>query len=271
MLLRLIMLCLAWGLAATASAADAVRAPTGKWVVDFAPAQCVAYRDYGTDAEPLRLVLKAPPLGEVMQVAVLRNGRLFQAEQVDVTVTVDERSPLKTNLLMFGPKGSKHVVYLLNMPSAEFALVRHAKELALRSKGLNESFALSQMEPLLKVMEECVADLREVWNVRVPDNAPLVGLERRATSDLARHFSDSDYPAVSIRQGDSGTVRFAMLIGEDGRVADCTVIATSGAAALDGQACAVLRDRAKFKPALDKDGKPTKDSHLAAVKWKIRE
>jgi TonB family protein len=244
------------------------RAPTGKWNVAFADAQCIAHRDYGGEAGSPRLLLKAAPLGEVMQVAVLRDAARTSPEQVDATVAIDQRRPLKTSLTMFSPKGSKQRVYLLNMPSAEFGEVRRAKTLSVRSQGLNETFALSQMEPLMKVMDECVADLKRVFNI-VGNGAEATGLRSRAKANIAALFSDEDYPAVAVRNDQGGRVRFALLIQEDGRVADCTIVETSGVPSLDSQACAMLKARAKFEPAQGNDGKPAKDALVGSIVWRM--
>jgi TonB family protein len=249
-------------------AAAEPRAPTGKWNVDFGDAQCIAHRDYGEPNSPLRLVLKAPPVGDVMQVAVMRQAAWTSAEQVDAAVAIDARPPLKTNLLMYSPKGSKERIYLLNMPAADFAQLRQARTLSVRSGGLNESFALSQMEPLLKVVDECVADLRRVFNIG-PAGTGAAGLKSRAKANLAQLFSDRDYPVVAIMQDQSGRVGFALLIGEDGRVADCTIVSTSGVPSLDTQACALLKTRAKFEPARDIEGKPAKDSTVGGIVWRM--
>jgi TonB family protein len=268
MIFRSIVFCLALASATAAEAAPEPRAPTGKWNVNFADAQCVAHRDYGTDPGAPKLVLKAPPLGDVMQVAVLRDAARSQPEQVDSTIAVDQNRPLKTSLTMYSPKGSKQRVYLLNMPSAEFAMVRGAKTLSVRSEGLNETFVLSEMEPLMKVMDECVADLRRVFNIAA-DGAEPTGLRSRATANIAALFSDEDYPVVAILNGQTGRVKYALLIQEDGRVADCTIVATSGVPSLDSQACAMLKARAKFQPARDIDGKPAKDSVVGSIVWRM--
>jgi TonB family protein len=169
---------------------------------------------------------------------------------------------------MYSPKGSRERIYLLNMPSADFASVRQAKSLSVRSEGLNETFALSEMEPLLKVVDECVADLRRVFNVgaTAPDFSRF---KSRARANLLSLFSPDDYPAVAIIEGQSGRVGFALLIGEDGRVADCTVVATSGVPSLDTQVCALLKRRAKFEPARGVDGKPMKDSAVGGITWRL--
>lgn len=251
----------------TSAAATAAvpREATGKWNVNFADAQCVASRGYGSAEEPLNLVLKAPPLGGVMQIAVLRNGGYSPPTQVDATIGIDDQPPLKTNLLMFSPKNSKTRVHTLNMASADFGRIRGAKRLTIRSWGLNESFSVSQIDPLLKVMDQCVADLRQVWNVS-GDGEPS-SLSRRARGNPGDWVKNEHYPEVAIMKNASGRVRFVMLIDEAGRVADCTVIETSGVAVLDAQSCAILKERAKFEPALGQDGKPVKDSYMANFRW----
>jgi TonB family protein len=256
-------------LSTLASAATAApREPAGKWNVAFDDAQCVASRTYGTAEEPLHLVLKAPPVGGVMQIAVLRNGGYAEAAQVGATIAIDEQPPLKTNVLMFSPKKSKTRVYTLNLPSSDFSRIRGAKSLSIRSSGLNESFSVSQMESLLKVMDQCVADLRRVWNVSTVDGGTSA-LPKPAKANLAKLFSDEDYPGFAVMEGASGVVRFVILIDEAGKVADCTVVETSGVAGLDAQSCAILRLRGKFEPGVGHDGKPAKDVYVGTIRWRL--
>lgn len=254
--------------AAAAGAVAAPRAPSGKWNVDFADAQCIAHRDYGTAKGSPKLLIKAPALGDVMQVAILRDLTWSPAEQVDSTLVIDGGRPLKTTLLMYSPADSKQRIYLVNMPSADFALVRRGSTLSVRSPGLNETFALSQMEPLMKVVDECVADLKRVFNI-VGNGPEATGLRSRARGNIARLFSSGDYPQVALRKGQTGRVKFAMLIQENGRVADCTIIATSGVASLDSQACAMVKTKAKFQPAIGNDGKPAKDAVVGSISWRL--
>lgn len=268
MVFKSVILFLPLAFASAVHAAPGPRMPTGKWNVDFGDAQCIAQREYGTPERPLKLLLKAPATGDVMQVAAVRTAAPTSAEQVESTITVDGRQPLKTDLLMYSPKGSKNRVYLLNMSSAEFASVRRARTISIRSSGLNETFALSQMEPLLKVMDQCVADLRRVFNIGA-GGSESVALQSRARADIPSLFSDQDYPTTALVNGESGRVRFALLIAEDGRVADCTIVETSGVPSLDSQACAVLKARGKFEPARGTDGKPAKDSAIGSIVWRL--
>jgi TonB family protein len=256
------------GLLAAAAAEPSAREPIGPWNVDFADAQCVASRPYGSADKPLFLALKAPPVGEVIQIAVMRKGGSGSPEQVDATIGADERRPLKTNMLMFTPKGAQMRVYVLNMPSGDFSQVSTAKSLTIRSTGLTETFSLSQIAPLMRIMDKCVADLRKVWNVS-DSLGEQSSLAKRAQGDFASIFRAEDYPAAAIYREQTGRVRFAALIDERGRVADCTVIETSGVASLDVQTCSVVKDRARFAPALSHDGKPAKDAAVQTATWRI--
>lgn len=268
MMLKAILILSVLGWSVGGAAQPEVREPTAKWVVNFADAQCIASRAYGSSENPLHLILKAPPLGEVMQVAVVTKGSWPESRQVEANIRVDDGAPLATTMLMFSPPKNNTRVYMMNMPANDFSLVRQAGRLSIRSQGLDETFALSQMEPLLRVVDRCVADLRNVWNIGDPQGAQSV-LADRASANMARLFDDTDYPTVALDQGKSGTVRFAVLIDETGRVSDCTIIETSGVAALDAQTCFVVKDRGRFRPARGLDGKPAKDAAIQLVRWKV--
>lgn len=253
---------------AAPGAEPSLRQPTGKWVVDFDDAQCVAWRPYGSAEHPLHLVLKAPPVGDVIQMGLMRKGSSGDPHQLEATVQIDGRPPMKLSMLTFGAGRGKLRPYLLNISSADFAPVRGGKVLTIRSRGLDERLSISQFRPLLKIMDQCVADLRQVWNVTDLKGEKSL-LAKRAEGDFRTVIKPDDYPAAAIENQQSGTVRFAALINEQGRVADCTVIATSGVAALDTQTCAAIKARAKFKPAVGPDGKPAKDALIQTVNWRI--
>ena len=243
------------------------RAPTGKWTVDFDAAQCVAVRDYGIPDRPMRLFLKAPPVGEVIQIGVTRKASRVDADQIDATVTLGDLAPLKTTLLQFSPKSGDTRIYLLNLPAADFrAAVVEAKTLWIHASGFSENFALTQMGPLLKVIDGCVDDLKRTFNIA--EGAAAAGpLARRARGDIRRHFDPGHYPTTALRAGQSGIVRIVLLIDEQGRVADCTVTETSGFASLDAQTCAVLKEKARFEHARNGEGQAVKDSVTTRVRW----
>jgi len=79
----------------------------------------------------------------------------------------------------------------------------------------------------------------------------------------------TDYPPTAIRNGEEGTTRFTLAVGEDGHVEDCKVTASSGYQDLDDATCKFIRERARFRPAYDSHGNKTGGSYSSAVMWKI--
>jgi TonB family protein len=203
-----------------------------------------------------------------MQLAIFRQGGGGEAAQFDATLKIDSQPTLRISILAYKPKEASLRVYRTNLRANEFEPFRQAESIAIRSPGLNEAFALSNMAPLLKTMDNCLVGLRLAWNITDPTGVQS-SLKERSKADIAKFFSNDDYPAVALNQNQSGTVAFALLVDESGKVADCTIIGTSGAAVLDAQSCGILQRRAKFAPAIGVDGKPAKDAVIARVRWVI--
>ena len=245
--------------------AAAPRQPSGRWVVEFNDAQCLASRNYGTAGNPLRLILKAPAAGNVVQVGVIRAATSGTNAQLDSDVAIDQRAPVRTKAFAYTAVPQKQRLYLINLPADQFGAAKTATTLSIRAKGeLDEQFAISAVGPLLQVMGECVADLRKAWNVTAP-GAPAPQLRQRASGSIDSLLQQVDYPALD--QPESGTATFVLLIDETGRVADCTVVETSGIASLDAQTCGAVTSQAKFSPAIGVDGRPAKDGVVQRVEW----
>lgn len=61
-----------------------------------------------------------------------------------------------------------------------------------------------------------------------------------------------------------------LMIDEKGAVVDCVTVESSGVATLVAMGCQVIRERARFTPALDINGKPTRDTYLTpTLTWRI--
>ena len=240
--------------------------PTARWVVNFDDAQCVASREYGSEKKPLTLALKRPVRGEIIQLAVMREGSQRQAEQLKGEARFGNSPPLQASVLSYG---TKQRVLLFNLPASEIASRANETSLAITVPSeLSETLQLSGLQPLLKVMDECVAGLKQEWNVS-DDPAAAPKLRTEARGNLATFFSSDDYPQVALARDQTGITEFVVLVDETGKVADCTVVATSGAASLDAQSCAVLKRRARLKAAIGLDGKPAKDAMRGRIRWKM--
>ena len=255
-----------------AAAATALQ-PTSKWQVNFDEGQCLAQRQYGTTDKPLTLALKGPASGDVMQLAVLGGkGGPANAEQDDGSIAWGAAKARPTSVLNFRTTGSARRVYLINLPRTEVveAAGPSSNRLAVSlGRGVHYDFAVTGLPGVMKVMDECVADLRQYWNYSDVEVVPGTRLRSKASADLSHLFSSFDYPRDALRRGQSGMVGVVLLIAADGKVADCTLTQTSGIAALDSQTCAIIQQRGRYKPAVGLDGKPARDTDHARIRWKV--
>jgi TonB family protein len=91
-----------------------------------------------------------------------------------------------------------------------------------------------------------------------------------SAGDVRTVFSDDDYPAEALRDGDQGTVQAKLLIDADGRVTACAIIRSSGHQSLDDTTCRILQRRARFLPARDRNGRPIASTFVTPpVTWVI--
>jgi len=110
----------------------------------------------------------------------------------------------------------------------------------------------------------------------LPLPKPLPSTEPTGTASPARPrgspglwVTTDDYPPGAIRSEREGVTRFSLSIGSDGKVRNCTIVASSGHSDLDRATCTKLTSRAKFKPATDVGGNPVSGTYAGAVRWKL--
>lgn len=78
---------------------------------------------------------------------------------------------------------------------------------------------------------------------------------------------EGDYPPGDLHAGHAGVTRFRVGIGSDGRVSDCTIVASSGWPGLDAAACRAVTMRARFRAATDERGQATAGNYASAIRW----
>lgn len=113
-------------------------------------------------------------------------------------------------------------------------------------------------------------DLESVLAAPAPGPAgPPPAVRARPVAALASYASDDDYPAAALRDRAEGRVAFALDIGPDGRVTNCTIVTSSGSAALDSASCRIMRSRARYEPARDARGAPAPDRDRGELNWTL--
>lgn len=90
---------------------------------------------------------------------------------------------------------------------------------------------------------------------------------RRLSGDL----KTGDVPCFKNGDCSGGTVHLRFVVGTTGRVTSCVVTRSSGSAELDGQTCAAIIRRLRYKPATDAAGRPIPTEVTGVQRWGMRD
>ncbi|SOB80752.1 TonB family C-terminal domain-containing protein [Sphingomonas guangdongensis] len=133
-----------------------------------------------------------------------------------------------------------------------------------------------QMPAKLNIGREGTANQ---WSGSLPSGPRTIADDPFASKDRARPaepvgnpamwVSADDYPPAAIRGGEEGRVQVVLTVDRTGRVGGCDVKAPSGSALLDQAMSSVLTRRARFRPALGDDGKPTEGRYERTMIWAL--
>jgi periplasmic protein TonB len=84
---------------------------------------------------------------------------------------------------------------------------------------------------------------------------------------LKGRLKDSDYPEAASRAGIGGMVAVRFTVGTDGRVNACFVTQSSGNADLDGTTCRLIKERYRYEPPMDADGRALTATVVEEHEW----
>lgn len=228
------------------------------WTLERSPERCVVSRRFGSTRDPVMLGFKAPTYGDALQIVVLRSGHRTRIEQVGATLAIDAHDVKTTALSYPLDARGRRVAHLLNVSGDESSRLRKAATLEIRIKeGVNRAFALAPMADAWVQLDFCLRRLRQTWNL---EGASTTGIATppEPLVPLRQLLNSEDYPMSAFWENQSGATGVVLLVDETGMVKDCTLTETSGVATLDARTCGLLAARARFKPALDRDGRPAK-------------
>lgn len=251
--------------------------PTGKWVMNYTPTACEAKRRFGDVA----VSISPGPLGQSTRLIFELPGKAFRARQHPARVDPgDGRGVVKATVLLFPSKktGMRGMFAVLPNELVERTLASGMIDLRIGNppetgrvavNAAHASLAFGPTAALRKALDTCMADLRKTWGM-VDGKLPIPANASQAQGDVRGIFTANDYPEDALAANQSGSARFLLMIGRDGSVMDCVVASSSGIASLDVMGCQVIRERARFKPATDANGKPTLDTYVTPlIRWQL--
>jgi TonB family protein len=118
----------------------------------------------------------------------------------------------------------------------------------------------------VSALRSCVDGVLKQWGI---DTAALSALQRQPELLEQRWYRPSDYPKQAFRNGMSGTVVLKFQVDAEGRVSNCTAVASPDHDAFDEDSCELLTKRARYRPALDSSGRPVAVTMVTDMEWSI--
>ncbi len=94
-----------------------------------------------------------------------------------------------------------------------------------------------------------------------------VGTKPIPRSNPDRWVTPNDYPVKALRRELQGTTIYLVTVSPKGRVESCVITKSSGHAILDITTCKVVKRRARFRPATNKNGTPVIGEYSGDVEW----
>jgi len=108
--------------------------------------------------------------------------------------------------------------------------------------------------------------------IEPPSPAPTFDpIAARPSNDRTKWVTQGDYRPSWIRREYTGTARFEVGVGTDGKVDSCSITRSSGHSALDDATCKLVTRRARFEPAMNSGRVAVKGSYSGSVRWELPE
>jgi len=255
------MLCFLLALGTMSSALRAeVYQPLSPWNIDYGETSCDLKRIFKGETGEIQI--------QISQAFDLQGGSFYVISKpngkrpswfADVNFSIDETgTQLKKNTgfqinreenILIWQTYKFELDYLEDLPDEVTLRLNTPKypEIALRMTG---------MKAVSDAFRQCQRNLYETFGLDYTETE-LLSRQLKPDTSPGAWVSSFDYPDIALRRGYEGKVWFLLNVDKEGRSEKCTILRSSGYPVLDVTTCETLLKRARFVPALDKDGEPT--------------
>jgi hypothetical protein len=267
---------------------------TSPWNVDYADDRCRLMRKFGEGDEEVYAVFDRFGPGEQFRLTLA--GKIFKTSLEKGKAAVmfgpaEEEQQLNFSSGSFGEFPAflfDSQARLAPLTASEQAAIDKsggeawidltpvgpAREAAIRNltvnKPLRQALILEtgSMRKPLEALGKCVDNLMTIWGIDVEKHKSLTQRVKPLTSP-GKWVVSQDYPAKMLSAGQPAIVEFRLSVGADGKPVSCHIQLTTRPKEFDAAVCGSLMKRARFKPALDADGKPLASYYRNTVRFAL--
>lgn len=274
------------GIVGTSSAALAKDEPqvlkrTGQWELNYDRDACHLLAQFGAGDAKMLLRFSRYGLGDSFDLTVFGNQVRYDHAPRTIALDFGIAAKPETTRWSVGTIGTNAVLYFTSQrldaysrrakDGAKAPPILPAQEAAVTGATISASgkppFRLefgSLAKPMAQ-LRACQDDLLRSWGY---DPAVQATLTREAEPIAPGNWLTSeDYPEAALEKGQSGTVQFRLDVDPDGKMAGCYVVGRSSPDAFADATCKAVSSRARFRPALDANGRPVRTYYVHKVIW----
>jgi TonB family protein len=271
------------GLATPAFAKDkdepTVLEPSTPWNMHYAPDSCRLVRTFGTGEAAVTLIVDQFAPGDAFRMTLAGEPMKRYATDGEAEIRFGSALPEQSLFFYLGtigedldawifpadirirPLPKEDMVALREGRSAEIAPITDAEKASVTAidigRPLRHPLRLytGSMKAGFAALDTCTDELLTHWGI---DVARYHQQSRPATPVVSpgKWLKSDDYPVAMLRKGQPGIVEFRLTVGADGNPTACHIQQSTNPEGFDRTVCGKLMKRARFEPALDKDGKP---------------
>ena len=160
-----------------------------------------------------------------------------------------------------------HILYSFTVPEAEMLAQGPAFDLSIKSPSLFAVLALTGVPGVLKSLGQCMSLFLAHWGLNESGQKALAAFPE-SVRPMASHFDSNDYPTTALSKLAIGIIEGRLIVSTTGEAIDCKIIRSSGYSDLDQKSCTRAL-KARFRPAVDRSGKPMVSPYFFSIRWMI--
>lgn len=247
-------------------------APSSKWVVRYEEGNCSLSRDFGTAPDRLvTLALQPTTLGDtVVIVAIAPKSRAARPAKSDGPrlTALPAGTDIPIQYERHGPIGRDRTAAFMTINRADMPMLMAAPTVSVATNDLAVLITPTAGIAAMAALKTCEAKLLIEWGID-PAAVAAVATPPRGAPDIGEWVRVVDYPTAALRRRSQGASVILWRVGSDGKVGGCRTVKSAGDAELDAAACAAISKRARYAPALDKEGRPIVSWVARTVTWRM--
>ena len=278
--------------AVTAKDERIVLSPSSGWSVDFGATRCRLARTFGTGEDQHAIFFQQwHPSRSFAFTAAGPGFKRFMSQRETLVQFNDSEEPRETVPFVGTSDGlGAAVIYTYlsvsqpkepdvegkgfsdnfeeNLPQLDIAGAQAATKVSLQQRSRQVVFDTGPLGEAFEVLNTCTQDLVKFWGLDVERHLTAKRLVKIENLQGVARQVQRDYPSDALRRGEQAILRVRVMVDETGKPTECVINEVTATKQLDSPACRPLM-RAKYTPALDKDGEPFASYYTTSITYII--